>query len=30
MSWQAAVCGEAIPQMMEETALAVYDRLAVT
>ncbi len=28
MSWRAAVGGEAIPQMMEETALAVYDRLA--
>ncbi len=30
MSWQAAVGGEAIPQMMGETASAVYDRLAAT
>jgi len=30
MSWRAAVGGEAIPQMMGETASAVYDRLAAT
>ncbi|GEM_PF-6545022 len=30
MSWRAAVGGEAIPQMMEETASAVYYRLAAT
>ncbi len=30
MSWRAAVGGEAIPQTVEETASAVYDRLAVT
>ncbi len=29
MSWRAAVGGEAIPQMMGETASAVIDRLAV-
>ncbi len=30
MSWRAAIGGEAISQTVEETASAVYDRLAVT
>ena len=30
MSWRAAVGGEAIPKTVEETASAVYDRLAAT